>query len=193
MQATQTAIPDVWLLKPRIFEDSRGFFAETYNQKVFAEAGLPCRFVQDSLSRSRRNVLRGLHYQIRQPQGRLVRAVFGEVFDVCVDIRRGSPTFGKWVSERLSSESLNALWIPPGFAHGFLVLSEWAELEYKATDFYAPQHERTIRWNDPDLAIHWPLVGPPEISGKDAKGIPFREAEIYTDSPVAPMASRSSG
>lgn len=179
MQVSETKIKDVLLLRPRVFHDERGFFLETYNQNVFEKLGIRYRFVQDNHSCSRKNVVRGLHYQIQQPQGKLVRVIRGEVFDVCVDIRSNSDTFGKWVGETLSSENKNALWIPPGFAHGFLVLSDWAEFEYKTTDFYAPQHERTICWNDGDLAIKWPISAPPELSEKDKHGVPFRDAEVY--------------
>jgi methylation protein EvaC len=181
VQVIHTSLQDLLLLKPRVFNDSRGFFFETYNERVLADLGIHYRFVQDNHSQSRKNVLRGLHYQIRQPQGKLVRVVYGEVFDVAVDLRRASPTFGKWTGHTLSAENKHVVWIPPGFAHGFLVLSERAEFEYKATDFYAPEHERTILWNDPDLAIDWPLTGPPELSVKDELGRAFREAEAYTD------------
>lgn len=186
VQVVNTSLRDVWLLKPKVFNDSRGFFFETYNEKVLAGLGIHYRFVQDNHSRSHKNVLRGLHYQIRQPQGKLVRVVCGEVFDVSVDLRRDSPTFGKWTGQILSAENKHVLWIPPGLAHGFLVLSEWAEFEYKVTDFYAPEHERTILWNDPDLGIEWPLSGPPELSAKDAPGCAFREAEVYTESLAVP-------
>ena len=191
MQAVETKIKDVWLLKPKVFRDERGFFVETYNERTFAELGIHCHFVQDNLSRSRKNVLRGLHYQIRQPQGKLIRVILGEVFDVCVDIRRGSPTFGQWVGERLSAENQNALWVPSGFAHGFLVLSDWVEVVYKTTDFYAPQHERAIRWNDSDLAIDWPLTGSPELSDKDRDAPCLAEAEVYSGLLEAPKAEHA--
>lgn len=171
MQAIRTAIPDVLIIEPKVFGDARGFFYESFNAKAFQEAtGLDVPFVQDNHSKSVKGVLRGLHYQIQQPQGKLVRVVAGEVFDVAVDIRKNSPTFGKWVGELLSGENKRQLWIPPGFAHGFVVLSETAEFLYKTTDYYAPQFERCIAWNDPDLAISWPVAGEPLLSPKDAAG-----------------------
>ncbi len=172
MKATPLAIPDVILLEPRVFGDGRGFFYESYNQLAFHEAtGLDIQFVQDNHSRSVRNVLRGLHYQLPpKAQGKLVRAVVGEVFDVAVDIRKDSPTFGQWVGEILSADNKRQMWIPPGFAHGFLVLSEIAEFLYKTTDYYAPDLERGILWNDPDVAIAWPLNDDPVLSAKDAQG-----------------------
>ncbi len=175
MKATPLAIPDVVLIEPKVFGDDRGFFYESYNRQAFKEAtGLDVDFVQDNHSRSVGSVLRGLHYQLPpKAQGKLVRAVAGEVFDVAVDIRKESPTFGKWVGEVLSAETKKQLWIPPGFAHGFLVLSEVAEFLYKTTDYYAPEYERCIRWNDPAIAIDWPLRGEPTLSGKDAKGGPL--------------------
>lgn len=175
MKATPLAIPDVVLIEPKVFGDDRGFFYESYNRQAFKEAtGLDVDFVQDNHSRSVGSVLRGLHYQLPpKAQGKLVRAVAGEVFDVAVDIRKESPTFGKWVGEVLSAENKKQLWIPPGFAHGFLVLSEIAEFLYKTTDYYAPEYERCIRWNDPAIAIDWPLSGEPTLSGKDAKGGPL--------------------
>ena len=179
LEAIPTKLKDVLLLKPKVFSDQRGFFLEAYNKRVFAELGIVHDFVQDNYSRSRRNVLRGLHYQIRRPQGKLVRVVIGEVFDVCLDIRADSPTFGQWVAEILSAENRHMLWLPPGFAHGFLVLSEWVEFEYKVTDFYVPEDERTIQWNDPDLAIPWPLSESPQLSPKDQQGVPLRRAEVY--------------
>jgi dTDP-4-dehydrorhamnose 3,5-epimerase len=179
MNIVPTEIPDLLIIEPKVFGDDRGFFFESYNERTWREAtGLSTRFVQDNHSRSMKNVLRGLHYQLRQPQGKLVRVVVGEVFDVAVDIRRGSPTFGKWAGVRLSAQNKRQLWIPEGFAHGFLVLSEAAEFLYKATDFYAPQHERSIAWNDPDLAIDWPLDGEPILSPKDAAAPPFGEADF---------------
>ena len=177
MHITPTAIPDVLLLTPKVFGDSRGFFFESFNQLVFEAAiGGPAHFVQDNHSRSARGVLRGLHYQVEQPQGKLVRVVAGAVFDVAVDIRPGSPTFGRWVGMELSADNKQQLWIPPGLAHGFLVLSETAEFLYKTTDYYAPAHERCILWSDPVLAIRWPLEEPPMLSGKDAFGLSFTVA-----------------
>jgi len=179
MNIVKTAIPGVLILEPRVFGDERGFFYESFNQKVWQEiTGLQTIFVQDNHSRSARNVLRGLHYQIKQPQGKLVRVVSGEVFDVAVDIRVGSPTFGRWAGVELSAENKRMLWIPEGFAHGFLVLSEFAEFLYKTTDYWAPQYERTILWNDPDLAIAWPLQNQPILSDKDSKGLTFKEAVL---------------
>lgn len=178
MQAIPTIITDVLLLEPKVFGDARGFFYESYNERVFRQVtGADVRFVQDNHSRSARHVLRGLHYQVRHPQGKLIRVVQGEVFDVVVDIRKASKTFGKWVGAVLSAENRKQVWIPPGLAHGFLVLSETAELLYKTTDFYAPEYERCIAWNDPDLAIAWPIEGSPLLSAKDAKGTAFRDAQ----------------
>lgn len=180
MNVLPTAIPDVLIIEPKVFGDERGFFFESFNQKLWAEkTGLKTTFVQDNHSRSQKNVLRGLHYQIQQPQGKLVRAISGEVFDVAVDIRRDSPTFGKWVGEILSAENKRQLWIPPGFAHGFVVLSDSAEFLYKTTDYWAPEHERSIIWNDPDLDIAWPIEGLPLLAKKDAEGKPFREADVF--------------
>jgi dTDP-4-dehydrorhamnose 3,5-epimerase len=179
VNVTPTAIPEVLVLEPKVFGDSRGFFLESWNERAFAAAGIPGRFVQDNHSRSGRNVLRGLHYQLRQAQGKLVRVIAGEIYDVAVDIRRSSATFGRWVGERLSAENRRMMWVPAGFAHGFLVVSDAAEVLYKATDYYAPEHERTIAWNDPDLAIAWPLAGEAVLSAKDAAGAPFRESEVY--------------
>ncbi len=179
MIVTATAISEVLLIEPKVFGDARGFFLESWNAKAFAAAGIPAAFVQDNHSRSPRGVLRGLHYQLRQPQGKLVRVVAGEVFDVVVDLRRTSATFGRWVGERLSAENKRVLWIPPGFAHGFLVLSETADFLYKTTDYYAPEHERVIAWNDPELAIAWPLAGAPTLSARDAAGARFRDAEVF--------------
>jgi dTDP-4-dehydrorhamnose 3,5-epimerase len=180
MKITACAIPDVLLLEPRVFGDDRGFFFESFNQRTFCTAtGLDLQFVQDNHSRSARNVLRGLHYQVVQPQGKLVRVVSGEVFDVAVDIRRDSPTFGKWVGALLSAANKHQLWVPPGLAHGFLVLSETADFLYKTTDYYAPAHERCIAWNDPTLAIDWPLNGQvPMLSAKDAAGKTFLNADL---------------
>jgi dTDP-4-dehydrorhamnose 3,5-epimerase len=180
MKATPLDIPDVVLLEPRVFGDDRGFFYESFNQRQFNEAiGQTVTFVQDNHSRSVKNVLRGLHYQIKQPQGKLVRVVMGEVFDVAVDIRRTSPTFGKWVGEILSAENKKQIWIPEGFAHGFLVLSEHAEFLYKTTDYWAAEHERCILWNDAELAINWAINGNPSLSGKDAQGSAFNAAEVF--------------
>lgn len=181
MQAIQTAIPDLLILEPKVFGDARGFFYESFNQRVFEQlTGREGNFVQDNHSRSARNVLRGLHYQIKQPQGKLVRVVAGEVFDVAVDIRKSSPTFGQWDGAILSAENKRMLWIPEGFAHGFVVLSEYAEFLYKTTDYWAPEHERSILWNDPDLAIDWRLQGAiPVLSKKDQEALPLREAELF--------------
>lgn len=181
MKITACVIPDVLLLEPRLFGDDRGFFFESFNQRAFNQAtGLDLHFVQDNHSRSARNVLRGLHYQLMQPQGKLVRVVAGEVFDVAVDIRRNSPTFGKWAGELLSATNRRQLWVPPGLAHGFLVLSETADFLYKTTDYYAPEHERCIAWSDPTLAINWPLQGgTPVLSAKDAAGKAFADADLF--------------
>lgn len=180
MQVITTDIPDVLILEPKVFGDDRGFFMESFNRKIWRQTtGIDLDFVQDNHSRSSKGVLRGLHYQIRQPQGKLVRVVTGEVFDVAVDLRKSSPTFGKWVGAHLSEANKRQFWLPPGFAHGFLVLSEWADFLYKATDYYAPQHERAIIWNDPDLGIVWPGDMDPELSGKDAQAPYFSEAELY--------------
>jgi dTDP-4-dehydrorhamnose 3,5-epimerase len=176
-----TLIPQVSLIKPQIFEDSRGFFFESYHATKVAEAGIPTQFVQDNHSGSQQGVLRGLHYQIHQSQGKLVRAIMGEIFDVVVDLRRSSPTFGKWVGQSLSAENRLQMWIPPGFAHGFYVLSEWAEILYKTTDYYAPHFERTLLWNDPALGIEWPLLlnHTPLLSTKDTEGKLLSEAEVF--------------
>ena len=177
MKATPLAIPEVLLIEPKVFGDARGFFFESFNQHAFNEAtGLDVHFVQDNHSRSVRHVLRGLHYQLPPyAQGKLVRAVHGEVFDVAVDIRKDSPTFGRWVGEILSADNKRQLWIPPGLARGFVVFSDSAEFLYKTTDYYAPELERVILWNDPDLAIDWPIMGVPLLSGKDTAGRPFNE------------------
>jgi len=174
-----TSLPGMVILEPRVFGDERGFFLESYNEKAFAELGIAERFVQDNHSSSRRNVLRGLHYQIKQTQGKLVRAVEGEILDVAVDVRRSSPAFGGWEAVRLSSENKRMLWIPAGFAHGFCVISEKAQVLYKATDYYAPEYERTLAWNDPDLKIDWELEGEPIVSAKDQRGLVLREAEVF--------------
>lgn len=181
MKVIQTAIPDVLLIEPQVFGDARGFFFESFNARKFKElTGLEPEFVQDNHSRSAKHVLRGLHYQIQQAQGKLVRVVQGEVFDVAVDIRRSSPTFGKWVGMHLSAENKRSAWIPPGFAHGFVVLTDNAEFLYKTTDYWAPEHERCIAWNDPELAIDWPLGGKaPGLSGKDMAGKAFNGAECF--------------
>jgi len=174
-----TAIPDVLLLEPKVFGDERGFFFESYNRRTLAELGLNAEFVQDNHSRSARGVLRGLHYQFRHPQGKLVRVIAGEVFDVAVDLRKSSPTYGRWLSSRLSAENKRMMWIPPGFAHGFLTLSDSAEFLYKTTDYWHPDDERCLVWNDPDLAIDWPLEGEPQLAAKDRAGLRLREAEVY--------------
>jgi dTDP-4-dehydrorhamnose 3,5-epimerase len=180
MKATRLAIPEVVLIEPKVFGDARGFFFESFNQKAFNEAtGTNHQFVQDNHSRSAKGVLRGLHYQIQQPQGKLVRVVQGEVFDVAVDLRKRSKTFGQWVGEILSAENKRQLWIPEGFAHGFVVLSDTAEFLYKTTDYYAPAHERCILWNDETLAIHWPAGIQPILSAKDAQGKAFVDAEVF--------------
>ncbi|MEO8629575.1 MAG: dTDP-4-dehydrorhamnose 3,5-epimerase [Betaproteobacteria bacterium] len=179
MRVTPTALPDVLMIEPRLFRDERGSFFESYNQRALAEHGIQAQFVQDNQSTSTNNVLRGLHYQIEQPQGKLLRVVRGEIFDVTVDLRRSSPTFGRWAGEILSAENNRMLWIPPGFAHGFLVRSETADVTYKTTDFYAPQFERTIVWNDRELAIDWPLSGAPIVSAKDAAGLSFGATELF--------------
>ena len=180
MKATPLAIPDVVLIEPKVFGDERGFFYESFNQARFeAAVGKPVEFVQDNHSRSVKNVLRGLHYQILQPQGKLVRVVQGEVFDVAVDLRKSSKTFGQWVGEILSADNKRQLWVPEGFAHGFVVLSETAEFLYKTTDYYAPAHERCILWNDATLRIQWPAGIQPIFSGKDAQGKAFTAAEVF--------------
>ena len=181
MKVTRTAIPEVCLIEPRVSGDARGFFYESFNQRTFAEAtGVTTEFVQDNHSRSARGVLRGLHYQIQQPQGKLVRVVAGEVYDVAVDIRRSSPTFGKWVGAHLSADNKAQFWVPAGFAHGFVVLSESAEFLYKTTDYYAPEHEQCIAWNDPFLNIQWPDLGEmPKLSAKDAAGNLWATARFF--------------
>ena len=180
MNIIPTAIPDILIMEPNVFGDSRGFFFESYNEKKFMEmSGLKVTFVQDNHSRSKKHVLRGLHYQIQQPQGKLVRVIGGEVFDVGVDIRRSSPTFGKWVGEYLTAENKKQMWVPAGFAHGFLVLSDIAEFLYKTTDYWAPEHERCIQWNDPVLNVQWPITGNPLVSEKDEQGASFEDAEVF--------------
>ncbi len=175
----ETSLPGVFVLEPRVFGDERGFFLESYNEKVFAELGIRERFVQDNHSSSRKNVVRGLHYQIKQAQGKLVRVVEGEVLDVAVDLRRSSATFGRWEAVPLSGENKRMLWIPPGFAHGFRVITEKAQVLYKATDYYAPQYERTLAWDDPKLGIDWGLDGEPTVSEKDRRGVLLRDAETF--------------
>jgi dTDP-4-dehydrorhamnose 3,5-epimerase len=180
MRVIATAIPEVLVIEPRVFGDARGFFYESWNQRAFdAAAGREVRFVQDNHSASQRNVLRGLHYQLRQAQGKLVRVVAGEVFDVAVDLRRSSPTFGKWVGERLSAENRRMMWVPEGFAHGFVVLSERAEFLYKTTDYYAQEHERALRWDDPAVGIAWPHEGAPQLKPGDAAAPGLGEAETF--------------
>lgn len=181
MNVIQTSLSGLLLIEPRVFSDERGFFFESFNASAFREAtGLALDFVQDNHSHSRHGVLRGLHYQIEQPQGKLVRAVTGEVFDAVVDLRRGSPTFGKWEGVVLSAQNKRMLWVPPGFAHGYLVLSEFADFLYKTTDYYAPQHERCVLWNDPAIGVQWPLDGrQPTLSAKDLLGVPLADAQVY--------------
>src|SRR6202162_1555855 len=179
MNSAPTKIPDVLLLEPRVFDDSRGSFFESYNERVLAEMGITGPFVQDNQSFSHKGVVRGLHYQIKQPQGKLIRCLSGEIFDVAVDLRRNSPTFCKWVGETLSASNRRMLWIPPGFAHGFMVLSEGAEVLYKATDFYAPKHERTLLWNDAAMKIEWPRRHRAILSAKDLAGNTLDHAEVY--------------
>ncbi|HKT88443.1 MAG TPA: dTDP-4-dehydrorhamnose 3,5-epimerase [Candidatus Sulfotelmatobacter sp.] len=174
-----TSLPDVFVLEPRVFGDERGFFLESFSERVFAGLGIVDRFVQDNHSFSTRNVLRGLHYQIKNVQGKLVRVTDGEILDVAVDLRRSSATFGKWEAVRLSGQNKRMLWIPPGFAHGFRVISETAHVLYKATDYYAPEFERTVAWNDPDLKIKWELDGEPIVSAKDQRGVSLRDAETF--------------
>lgn len=180
MKIRQTTIPEVLLIEPQVFGDERGFFFESFNQRRWLEeTGISTEFVQENHSRSAKNVLRGLHYQIKQPQGKLVRVIVGEVFDVAVDIRRGSPTFGSWTGTLLSAVNKHQLWIPEGFAHGFVVLSDAAEFIYMTTDYYAPEHERAIRWNDPGLAIDWPIEGEPLLSAKDREAPLLKDAELF--------------
>ena len=181
MKFIPTTIPDVILIEPRVFGDERGFFMETYQSHIFAENGINAQFLQDNHSGSQRRTLRGLHYQIHQTQGKLLRVVVGEIFDVAVDIRQSSPTFGKWVGEVLSAENKRQLWVPPGFAHGFYVLSDWAELTYKTTDLYAPEWERTLLWNDPEIRVDWPIFQgeEPILSIKDQNGALFADADLF--------------
>jgi len=183
MKALPTDIPDVLLLEPQVFYDARGFFMETYHARKLAELGITAQFVQDNHSRSQRGTLRGLHYQLRQAQGKLVRVVYGEIFDVAVDLRRRSPTFGQWTGAILSADNKSQLWIPPGFAHGFYSLSETVDLIYKVTDYYAPEWDRTLVWNDPQINVVWPLIDnqPPVLSAKDAQGRLLSQAEVFEE------------
>lgn len=182
MNVIPTAIPEVLIIEPKVFGDDRGFFYESFNALAFAQqTGIQTQFVQDNHSRSAQNVLRGLHYQIQQPQGKLVRVVVGEVFDVAVDLRKTSPSFGQWVGCLLSAENKRQFWVPEGFAHGFLVLSDFADFLYKTTNYYAPDHERSLLWNDPEIGIDWPLIGQPILSGKDQAGKSLGEAEVFTE------------
>ncbi|HVE49127.1 MAG TPA: dTDP-4-dehydrorhamnose 3,5-epimerase [Casimicrobiaceae bacterium] len=179
MKVTPTDIPDVKIVEPRVFGDARGFFFESWNERALGSAGIDATFVQDNHSRSQRGVLRGLHYQVEHAQGKLVRVVSGEVFDVAVDLRRRSPTFGRWVGVMLSADNKRMLWMPPGFAHGFLVVSETADFLYKATDYYHPEHERTLVWNDPDVNVRWPVAGEPTLAAKDKAGTRFADCAVY--------------
>jgi len=180
MKVLKTSIPDVLIIEPRVFKDDRGFFLESFNLHNFRDVtGLDVNFVQDNHSRSQKNVLRGMHYQIQQPQGKLVRVIKGTVLDIAVDIRRSSPTFGQWVSEMLSEDNHRQMWVPAGFAHGFLVCSDSADFLYKTTDYYAPEYERCIRWDDPDIGIEWPLEDEPIIAEKDRHGVLLKDAEVY--------------
>ncbi len=181
MNILPTSIPDLILIEPKVFGDERGFFLESYHELQYAQIGIPCHFVQDNHSGSRQGILRGLHYQIRQPQGKLVRVIAGEIFDVAVDLRKSSPTFGKWAGCTLSAHNKQQLWVPPGFAHGFYVVSDWAEVLYKTSDFYAPEHERTLLWNDPEIGVQWPLLPgtEPVLSAKDTQGKPFSQIEVF--------------
>ena len=179
MQVQTTSIPGALVVEPAVYGDDRGFFLESFNEKEMRKIGIDAHFVQDNHSRSGHNVLRGLHYQLSQPQGKLVRVVTGKVFDVAVDLRRNSPAFGKWAGVELSAENKRMFWLPPGLAHGFVVLSDFADFLYKATDYYAPQFERTLLWNDPSVGIKWPFTGEAILSAKDAAGKPFKVAEVY--------------
>ena len=181
MQLVDTTIADVKIIEPKLFGDDRGFFYESWNEQSFAQIGLDLKFVQDNHSKSAKGVLRGMHYQIRKPQGKLVRVVAGSVYDVVVDLRQSSPTFGKWEGFVLSADNKRMLWVPPGFGHGFLSLEDGTEFLYRCTEFYAPEHERSLLWNDPQLAIDWPLydIGEPALSAKDAAGVPFASAELF--------------
>ena len=179
MNFIPTSIPDVLIIEPKVFGDDRGFFYESYNRRVMTDAGIPYDFVQDNHSRSARGVLRGLHYQIQQSQGKLVRVISGSVYDVAVDLRKSSPTFGQWVGMELSADNKRMAWIPPGFAHGFTVTSDTAEFLYKTTDYWAPQFERSLLWNDPALGIDWPLDGEPLVAAKDAAGLPLAQCGVF--------------
>jgi len=181
MEFSPTLIPDLIVIDPLVHEDQRGFLMETWRASRFAEAGIDATFVQDVHSRSARGTVRGLHYQIRQAQGKLIRVIRGEVFDVAVDVRKSSPTFGQWVGETLSEGNRKLIWVPPGFAHGFMVLSDFADFEYRMTDYHAPEHSRTVRWDDPDIAINWPSQPGqvPLVSESDQAGVAFRDAEVY--------------
>jgi dTDP-4-dehydrorhamnose 3,5-epimerase len=179
VKVERASIPDVLVLEPKLFGDARGFFMETWNARTFENLGITAKFVQDNHSRSGKNVLRGLHYQVRQPQGKLIRVTAGQIWDVAVDLRRSSASFGRWTSLKLAAATPRLLWIPAGFAHGFLVLSDQAEVQYKTTDFYAPEHERTLLWNDPALGIQWPLAGEPVMSDKDRRGKRLADAETF--------------
>jgi len=182
MHVIKTSIPDILILEPNVYEDDRGFFLESYNSRSFSEiTGTDINFVQDNHSRSSRNVLRGIHYQIQQPQGKLVRVVKGSVYDVAVDLRKSSPTFGKWVGAELTEDNHRLFWMPPGFGHGFLVLSDSADFLYKTTDYHAPEYERCIRWDDPAIGIDWPLSGDPVLSEKDLQGVLLAQAEVFDD------------
>ena len=179
MKVIETPLPDVMVIEPKVFGDARGFFLESYNQRTMRELGIAAPFVQDNFSFSVRNVLRGLHYQIKQTQGKLVRVIAGEILDIAVDLRKSSPEFGRWAGVHLSSENKRMIWVPVGFGHGFRVVSETAHVMYKTTDFYAPEHERTILWNDPQIGIDWKLDGDPIVSAKDQKGVRFEQAETF--------------
>ena len=181
METVELALPEVRLLRPNVYEDERGYFSMTFSARDFGQLGLPAAFVQHNLSRSRRGTLRGVHYQLQHSQGKLVRCVHGQVFDVAVDLRRSSPTAGRWVGQHLTDERPELLWIPPGFGHGFYVLSEWADVAYDVTDYYSPEAERTVRWDDPTLGIEWPLAAnePPLLSAKDSAGVSYDQAELY--------------
>jgi len=179
MQLVDTSIPDIKIIEPKVFGDDRGFFYESWNQATFAELGLDLKFVQDNHTRSSKSVLRGLHYQIQKPQGKLVRVVAGSVYDVVIDLRKSSPTFRKWEGFTLSEKNRRLLWVPPGFGHGFLSLEDRTELLYRCTEFYAPEHERSLLWNDAELGIDWPLDGEPLLSAKDAEGLPLAQADTF--------------
>jgi len=184
MNVQESSLPGVLIIEPSVFTDSRGFFQETYEQDRYRNAGMPATFVQDNLSRSRRGVLRGLHFQLRRPQGKLVQVLDGEVFDVAVDLRRKADTFGRWVGAILSAENHRQIYVPPGFAHGFYVLSDSATLVYKCSDIYDPQSERTLIWNDREIGIEWPMQNPPILAEKDAAGLPLASCEVYEDDDV---------